>query len=179
MFVSTLCFADIDTTGLTKSQKAELAVQAAKLAENNEAPKIPTPPVVEQVDKWVAIGANVGKGLAGAAKELGVAANEFVQTPVGKITAGLIIWKVAGNDIMYLGKHFVLAPMIFIIALSFWTWFFRRTCLDITVTQTVATDGKLGKKIKEVSRRSSDFIAIIVVGYVVIFGASAIIIFSS
>ena len=41
------------------------------------------------------------RALAIAAKELGVTINDFLNTPAGKLTAMLIIWKVAGTAIMH------------------------------------------------------------------------------
>lgn len=66
---------------------------AAKILPAIEA-KVPT---VDQVDKWVTLGGNIGKGLGAAAKEIGVAGNDFVQTPVGQWTAFLIIWNFIGS----------------------------------------------------------------------------------
>ena len=42
----------------------------------------------------------MGKAAVGAAREIGVAANEFVGTPLGKITMGVVIYKVVGEEII-------------------------------------------------------------------------------
>lgn len=54
-------------------------------------------PTAEGVDKWLNVGEKFGKMIGGAARETGVAVNEFVKSPVGMLTAGLIVWNYMGN----------------------------------------------------------------------------------
>ena len=54
----------------------------------------------EEATKWGELGANMGRAAVGAAKEIGMAANEFVATPLGKVTMGIVIYKVIGKDII-------------------------------------------------------------------------------
>ena len=82
---------------LSETEKAAIIQQIAEKNSNNV-------PIVgnitpEKLDRFAQTGANIGKGLAAAAKEIGVAVNEFVQTPVGILTVGLIVWHVVGDDI--------------------------------------------------------------------------------
>ena len=91
----------IDTSGLTESQKAELVQRA-------EAMKVTPTATVDKIDEWVNLGERIGKMFGGAAKEIGVAANEFVATPVGKWTMALIIYKVAGTDLLKIVGAFTL-----------------------------------------------------------------------
>lgn len=53
---------------------------------------------VDVAAKWAELGKSIGVGMVSAAKEIGVAANQFIQTDVGKITAAVIIWKFMGED---------------------------------------------------------------------------------
>lgn len=86
---------NIDTNGLTEAQKAQLVQQAEQM-------KNATPlDTANKVDQWVNIGEKIGKMLGGAAKEVGIAVNEFVQTPVGKMTAVLIVWNYMGSMIVH------------------------------------------------------------------------------
>ena len=76
---------------LSETEKAAIIQQIAEKNSNNV-------PIVgnitpEKLDQFAQTGANIGKGLAAAAKEIGVAVNEFVQTPVGILTVGLIAWQ--------------------------------------------------------------------------------------
>jgi hypothetical protein len=92
------------TQGLTDAQKAELAASAAKMASDNANTivdtKSPTKSV-EVVTQWVDIGTAIGSGLAASAKELGIAANDFAQTPVGRFTVFLIAWHFVGGTILH------------------------------------------------------------------------------
>jgi hypothetical protein len=44
----------------------------------------------------------VGQTIANAAKEVNVAANEFIKTPAGMITCAFIAWKVVGGSVKYI-----------------------------------------------------------------------------
>lgn len=85
----------VSTQGLTDAEKAVLIQQIEQIKVNRKSATS-----AEKVGEWVDIGTKVGLGLAGAAKELGVQANQFATTPVGKMTMGLIVYKVAGSDLL-------------------------------------------------------------------------------
>lgn len=84
----------IDTSGLSEAQKAELVQQA----ENMKASKDTISK--ETVDKWTNFAEIFGKTISTTAKEVGVQVNEFVKTPVGQMTAGVIIYRYVGKDIL-------------------------------------------------------------------------------
>lgn len=114
---------NIDTNGLTEAQKAQLVQQAEQM-------KNATPlDTANKVDQWVNIGEKIGKMLGGAAKEVGIAVNEFVQTPVGKMTAVLIVWNYMGSMIV----HVLSGWALLIITFSLLLWYSKRvTGLEIT-----------------------------------------------
>ncbi len=93
---------------LTPVQQAEiLKAIADKAAEGQaqqqqakEAAKKPEVATVDELQKWVNLSASIGKGFAEAARELGITANEFDKTPVGIITATLVVWNFVGHDIV-------------------------------------------------------------------------------
>lgn len=102
-FISVSAFAGtnsdvIRTAGwenLSESQRAEITkLVADKAAEATKSPI--AVPDVKKIDEYVAVGERVGKMMGGAAKEVGVAVNEFINTPVGKWTMFLIVWKYMG-----------------------------------------------------------------------------------
>ena len=78
---------------LSETQKAEVVKQIAQFKETSSSVSGPvTAQVVqEKMKTWGEIGAGIGVMLISTAKELGVAANEFAQTPLGKtaIVVGL------------------------------------------------------------------------------------------
>ena len=94
----------IDVSSLTDEQKTQLMSQAVQL--QKEQPALDAANMSETVrteaSKWADLGSNVGKAAVSAAKELGVAANDFVQTPLGKITMGIVIFKVIGSSLIHL-----------------------------------------------------------------------------
>ena len=83
---------------LPEAEKARI-IQEITNASSNNLPIVGnvTP---EALDRFATTGAGIGKGLAAAAKELGVAVNEFSSTPVGMLTVGLIVWHVLGDQLV-------------------------------------------------------------------------------
>lgn len=77
---------------LTADQQAR--IQA--IMKESEAP--PPEKLVDAAAKWAELGKSIGIGVVSAARELGVAANEFAQTDVGKVTVAVIVWKFMGQD---------------------------------------------------------------------------------
>ena len=113
-----------DVRGLTETQKAELQVAIAKMKE--KAKFIPTAKVsAAEVKEYSALVTAIGTGVKSTAVELGVAANDFVKTPVGMLTAGLIAWNYVGKTILGV----IIGGVWFIIMLPLWIYFYRRMVL--------------------------------------------------
>ena len=108
---------------LTEAQKAEVIKQIADASSKNKDVVVPSE---EKVEKWVKIGSQVGQGLAGAAKELGVAVNDFAKTPVGQLTMALIVWHMMGGVIV----HVVGGILIMVVGLWFVKFMFNRAYPD-------------------------------------------------
>lgn len=94
-------------SGISKEQAQTMIIECEtqKLAKLNGAKvaevKAPVLEVVteENLTKISQIAKTAGQTVKEVAKELNVAVNEFVQTPVGMLTAGLAVWYVAGDTI--------------------------------------------------------------------------------
>lgn len=124
-------FADyVAVDGLTAAQKASLEEKAAQMKKENLTNNLPSSP--KQFQEWAEVGTAVGKGLVSVAKEIGVEANAFATTPLGKISIGLLIWKVMGNDIIQI----LLGAVMFLTFIPMWVYFFRRLCVIRTIEQT-------------------------------------------
>lgn len=99
-------FADIDVRGLSKEQIVQLqAIASQKAAENvssagNGFDKETLSFAAQWGQQLGTAAEGFAKAIGIAAKELGIAANEFLGTDAGKLTAILIIWKVAGASIL-------------------------------------------------------------------------------
>jgi hypothetical protein len=83
---------------LTPAQQADIQKQIALAAEAQSVPMLD----IKKVDDYVTLGEHIGKMMGGAAKEVGVAVNTFVETPVGKWTMAMIVWKFMGSAIMHI-----------------------------------------------------------------------------
>lgn len=104
---------------LSEGQKAEIIKQIANQAADK--PSV-TAPSEEKVEKWVKIGSQVGQGLAGAAKEVGIAVNDFAKTPVGQLTMMLIVWHMVGGVMV----HIFGGLLIMVVGLWFLKFMFNR-----------------------------------------------------
>ena len=162
---------EIDTRGLTATQKAELVKQA-------EAMKASTPlETAEKVDKWVDVGERLGKMMGGAAREVGIAVNDFVKTPVGLMTAGLIVWNYMGSMLIHVVGGFT----ILFITFGLLTWYSRRLR-----TVEVKYDKEAGKNwlgrypvlSREVSKIDDDSFGFLLLAYGASLAVSIITIFT-
>jgi hypothetical protein len=102
---------------LTESQKADILKHVAQTAGKND-----NAPAAEKVSQWVDIGERIGKMIGGVAKEVGVAVNEFVQTPVGKMAMVIIVWHYMGSVLI----HVVAGLLILVLGLSFILYMTKR-----------------------------------------------------
>ena len=100
----------LDISNLTPEQKTALMQTAAQMHGNISTSEH----IRTEAEKWAELGSNLGKATVSAAKEIGVAANEFVATPIGKITMTAIVFKIVGRDIIKL----VIGLMILIVFIS-------------------------------------------------------------
>ena len=85
----------LNTDGLTAEQMSQLAAKA------NEMRKQPTNVSAEirkEAEAWGELGANMGRAMVGAAREVGVAANEFSQTSLGKVVVVLVAYTLVGQE---------------------------------------------------------------------------------
>ncbi len=107
LLVTTFAYAGnaIDSAGLSAAQIAQLQAEAAKMAQQNS-PAGTATQVAEFATTWGKQAATAAEGFATAlgiaAKQLNISVNDFLHTDAGKLTAALIIWKVAGASIITL-----------------------------------------------------------------------------
>jgi hypothetical protein len=92
----------VDVSGLNDAQIAELKAQAAAaVAKAAKGDPKEIGAGITLAATWGSQAATAAEGFAKAlgiaAKELGVTVNDFLQTDAGKLTAILIIWKIAGT----------------------------------------------------------------------------------
>lgn len=125
---------------LSQTEKADLIKQIAdkKAAKSQAANAVK---VVEQttpakVNDWLDIGSRIGAGMAGAAREMGVAVNDFAKTPVGIWTIALITWKFVGS----VAVHVIGGLLIWLVGFTFIWWVSRRYRRETIVYDKEKTD---------------------------------------
>lgn len=92
-----------DVSNLSKEDIIKLQAQIDAQERIDNTKSLPS-----QLNEWAQLGQNIGQGLVGAAKEMGVAANDFAQTAIGKTVIVMLIWK-------FFGKSVILFTMLFLI----------------------------------------------------------------
>lgn len=115
-FATVASATSIDTSKLSKAQIAELAAKAEEMGAASPANVSAT--VRKEAEAWSDLGANMGKAMVGAAKEVGVAANDFAITPLGRVTVAIVTYKVVGRDII----KFVVGSFILFAGWTFGIW---------------------------------------------------------
>lgn len=95
----------IDTSRLTKEQVAQLQAQAAEMQSN---PGQTAVIVRQEAEAWADLGGKVGMAMVSAAKEVGMAANEFASTELGTVVTAIVVYKIIGTEIMSLFGGFVI-----------------------------------------------------------------------
>lgn len=90
----------------------------------------------ERVTGWAQVAEGFANAMGAAAKQLNISVNEFIKTPAGLITIGVILWKVIGVSILkFLAMYavFVLCKSILQVmwrvgsvpvtrTFAWWTW---------------------------------------------------------
>ena len=95
--MSSMAFAgervSIDTSKLTAEQQAQLnkMITQAAPAPDHE---------LDMLEKDARFGQIIGSGIGAAAKELGIAVNEFSQTTPGRVAMLILVWKYMGDAIL-------------------------------------------------------------------------------
>lgn len=105
----------VNTNGLSSEQIAQLDRQAQSMKSD---PAAVSTKVRHEAEAWGELGTNMGKAMVGAARELGVAANEFAVTPLGTVVVGITAYKIIGRDL--LGALVGSLILIFGYTIGFW-----------------------------------------------------------
>ncbi len=123
--------------GLTEEQAAELRLKAAQMKASPEPAD-----VASRMSEYAEIGQKYGVALAATAKELGIAADELLDTTVGKVALVLIVWKVMGSELIGL---LIGIPWL-LIGSAVWLYLFRRMCVIKSIELVPVKEMTLRKK---------------------------------
>ena len=111
----------VNTDGLTADQITQLNQQARSMKSD---PAAVSSKVRQEAEAWGELGTNMGRAMVGAAKELGVAANEFAVTPLGTVVVGITAYKIVGRDLLGVAVGSLILVLGYSIA--FWMFLTRR-----------------------------------------------------
>lgn len=128
-----------------KQSKITETLEACKQQAQSATPEA----VVQNVSAYAEVAKGVAEAIGIAAREVGVAVDEFVKTDAGKMTIALIVWHVAGDDL----KGIVFGIPIILFAV--WLWFavtgrIKRTGEYITVKGRFGNEKSI-PKLKQMS----------------------------
>lgn len=87
-----------------KSDCENLRLEQLKKEESAKNNPIPEAPFInpERMTGWAAVAEGFANAMGAAAKQLNISVNDFIKTPAGMITIGVILWKVIGTSILKL-----------------------------------------------------------------------------
>lgn len=129
MFSAPVFAQETDRRTPSEQLNAEIAqmsdAQKAKALESIRAGESPS---AARAREWIDIGNGLGAGLAATAEKLGVVANDFAKSPVGKLAMVLIIWNYMGDDLMGILAGF---PLLMLSGL-FYVYQMRKTYGEYT-----------------------------------------------
>lgn len=111
----------IDTRDLSQAQIAEIKKQVSTMKAESVNPANISKTVRHEAEAWGDLGANMGKAMVGAAKEVGVAANDFASTSLGKIVVFIIAYKIIGKSILGV----IVGTLILIVGAIMSIWIFK------------------------------------------------------
>jgi hypothetical protein len=116
------------TTFAFSQQEEMVSVPKSKLTDQQKADLN-----LSKTQSWVGMGREIGEAVNSSMAAITTQSNNFAQTPVGKLTVFIVIWKVIGDEAIHVGGGLI-ELLIFV---PVWIWSYRRTCM----TRKVRTAG--------------------------------------
>ena len=102
-FISTAAFADscdiTGASGLTAAQVQQLKTNCEKMKLDtvSSVPEQASSVTPKKLSEWAQASKGFADAIGIAAKEMGIAVNDFIKSPAGMITVLIILWKVMGS----------------------------------------------------------------------------------
>jgi hypothetical protein len=100
MLMSAGAFAEGTPTPTAVSLEGLSADQVKAVQTQIEQAKRQAKPELTAMDTAVELGRIIGSGLVATARELGIAANDFAKSDLGKVVMYILIWKYLGQDLL-------------------------------------------------------------------------------
>lgn len=89
----------------------------------------------EKMSQWAEFGKNIGSSIASAAKEIGIAAKDFANTPLGVTAVVVIIYKIFQSEIVGLFDVLIGLGILWFVTRT-WNYYFKKLCMT---SRTVVT----------------------------------------
>lgn len=162
-------FAEINTYGLSEIQIAELQKQAAELKEQSKT----TP--TKSLHEWGELSEQLSKTLTTTAANMGVVANDFINTPVGVLTASVVVWHYVGESAL----GFIVGSMVFFVG-SLMLYLIISNSREVRIKYDLTTKNWFGNHpIEHYSKSSIDFdvIVMVAIGLLMLIGITGAIVF--
>lgn len=154
LVASITAHAEISTTGLTEIQVAELQKQAAEMKDRGNS-------VTAHIDEYAELADKLSNTMTKTATNMGVVVNDFANSPVGMMTAGVVVWKYVGASLL----SFIVGSLIAII-ISIGTFSFINKTREIRIEYNTEKTNIFGNHPKKVVKKDS----ISDDSYIVLFG---------
>lgn len=122
-----------------------ISVPESKLTEQQKAELLS-----DKTQSWVGIGKEIGEAVNSSMAAITTQSNNFAQTPVGKLTAFIVIWKVIGDQAI----HLFGGMLEFIVFVPIWLWSYRKMCMNRKIV--TSREGLFGKRTYQVVPYNSD-----------------------
>jgi hypothetical protein len=127
-------------TGLGMSQDEEMvSIPKSKLTDQQKAEL-----KIESTQSWVGMGKEIGEAVNSSMAAITAQSNNFAQTPVGKLTVFIVIWKVVGDQVIHVAGGLI-EVLVFV---PIWIWSYRRTCM----TRSIRTGKDTWERIEYTAR---------------------------
>lgn len=106
--------------GTALAQEEMVSIPKSKLTEQQK-----NEMRVGNAQSWVGMGKEIGDAVNSSLQAITTQSNNFAQTPVGKLTVCLVIWKVVGDQAV----HILGGVVILVLCVPIWLWSYRRMCM--------------------------------------------------
>lgn len=127
------CFAYIAKADEPKEEMVTITVPKSSLTpQQQEVTK------QQEVKGWVGIGKEIGDAVNSSLSAVTTQSNNFAHTPVGILTAAVVIWKLLGGDLVH-----IFGGILFALTITpLWIWSYRRMCLPrrVLTKETINPD---------------------------------------
>lgn len=139
--------------GTLAAQEKTYQIPESQLTEQQRQKFGGTSNTVQDVHAWVGVGKEIGTAVNDSLAAITTQSNNFAQTPVGKLTVAVVIFKVLGDTAI----HIVAGFAIFICMMPLWIWSYRRFLPKRVVkSEVVAPDKTLTRTFETLNAMDDD-----------------------